>query len=215
MTGSFAEAAGEAAEAPASATRRSPAVSETKSGAVDGPSTDLRYGQVVIVSARWILIASGLIIALWSPGPVSELRIQIATTLVLAAVNFYLHAQLLVKRPVLDEVVYAASVGDLVVITAIVASQGGFESGNYIFYFPAVLAFAVSFPRLLTAVFAGGAAAAYGLLALATLPEWDVTGQTAVFLRVLTIVAVAACGSLYWGVERDRRARAETIGGRS
>ena len=203
MTGSFAEAR-EAGATAQVATGRPPVVSE-----------DLRYGQVVIVSARWILIASGLIIALWSPGPVSELRIQIATTLVLAAVNFYLHAQLLVKRPVLDEVVYAASLGDLVVITAIVASQGGFESGNYIFYFPAVLAFAVSFPRLLTAIFAGFAAVAYGLLALGTLPEWDVSGQTAVFLRVLTIVAVAACGSLYWGVERDRRARAETIGGRS
>ncbi len=177
------------------------------------PSEDLRYGQVVIVTARWVLIASGLIIALWSPGAVSELRIQIATTLLLAAVNFYLHAQLLVKRPVLDEVVYAASIGDLVVITAIVASQGGYASPNYIFYFPAVLAFAVSFPRRLTVLFAGGAAAAYGMLALVTAPGWSATDQTAVFLRVLTIVAVAACGSLYWGVERDRRERAETSGG--
>jgi hypothetical protein len=198
MTAPFAQAGAEAAQA-----RRPAAVA----------SEDLRYGQVVIVTARWVLIASGLIIALWSPGPVAELRIQIATTLVLAAVNFYLHAQLLVKRPVLDEVVYAASIGDLVVITAIVASQGGYASPNYIFYFPAVLAFAVSFPRTLTALFAAGAAITYGLIALATGPDGSTSEQTAVFLRVLTIIAVAACGSLYWGIERDRRERVESTGG--
>jgi hypothetical protein len=180
---------------------------------VAAASEDLRYGQVVIVTARWVLIASGLIIALWSPGPVEQLRIQIATTLVLATINFYLHAQLLVKRPVLDAVVYAASIGDLAVITAIIASQGGYASGNYIFYFPAVLAFAVSFPRPITALFAGSAAIAYGLIATATVPAWTASEQTAVFLRVLTLVAVAACGSLYWAVERDRRARAQSTGG--
>lgn len=178
-----------------------------------GSSEDLRYGQVVIVTARWVLIASGLIIALWSPGPVNELRLQIATTLALAAVNFTLHAQLLIKRPVMDAVVYAASIGDLVVITAIIASQGGYDSSNYIFYFPAMLAFAVSFPRPLTALFAGGAAAVYGTMAMGTAPVWGVEEQTAVFLRVLTMLAVAACGSLYWGVEHDRRARAERTGG--
>jgi len=178
-------------------------------------SEDLRYGQVVIVTARWVLIASGLIVAFWIPAAVNELRVQIFTLVALAGVNFYLLAQLLVKRPVLDVVVYAASIGDLLVITAIVASQGGFESSNYIFYFPAILAFAVSFPRPLTALFAGGAAAAYGLLATGTAPLWGVNEQTAVFLRVLTMVAVAWCGSLYWGVERDRRAREERTGGAS
>lgn len=178
-------------------------------------SEDLRFGQVVIVTARWVLIASGLIIAFWSPGPVTEFRLQIFTLVALAAVNFYLLAQLLVKRPVLDAVVYAASIGDLVVITAIVASQGGYGSSNYIFYFPAILAFAVSFPRPLTALFAGGAAAVYGTMAMGTASTWAIDEEMAVFLRVLTMLAVAACGSLYWGVERNRRARAARSGGAS
>lgn len=176
------------------------------------PNEDLRFGQVVIVTARWVLIASGFLVAVWNPGPVAQLQVQIITLVVLAFVNFYLLGQLLVKRPVLDAVVYAASVGDLVVITAIVASQGGYESSNYIFYFPAILAFAVSFPRWLTALFAGGAAVVYATMAMGT-AEWGVNEQTAVFLRVLTMLAVAACGSLYWGVERDRRAREAQTGG--
>jgi hypothetical protein len=171
-----------------------------------GISADLVLGQSVIVSARWVLIASGLIIALWSPGPVSELRVQVATTLVLAAVNFFLHAQLLVRRPVIDGVVYAASIGDLVVITAIVSSQGGFESSSYIFYYPAILAFAVSFPRIVTVVFTLAGAGLYGLIALGTIPHIaGPSDETALFLRLLTLFAVAACGALYWGVERKRR----------
>ena len=185
---------------------------DTEAAPFLGTSEDLKYGQIVIVTARWILIASALVIALWAPGPVDQLRVEIATALLLAGLNFYLHSQLLIRRPVLDSMVYAASVGDLVVITAIVGAQGGFSSGDYIFYYPAVLAFAVSFPRVLTLAFASAAAFMYGAIALATMSEAG-DDATAVFLRLLTLAAVAVCGMLYWGVERRRRERSRTLEG--
>ena len=173
-------------------------------------SEDLRYGQVVIVTARWILIAAGLVVALWGPGPLGELRVQIAATLLLAGVNFYLHAQLLMRRPVLDGVVYAASIGDMVVITSIVAVQGGYDSGDYIFYYPAILAFAVTFPRPVVAVFAATTTLVYGVLAVGTAPL-SITGSELVVLlvpRLLTFAAVAVCGTVYNHVETERRERA-------
>jgi hypothetical protein len=64
------------------------------------PSDDLAHGQVVIVAARWILVGSGILLALWSPGSLAELRLQIAVLLVLAAGNFYLHTRVLMGQPV-------------------------------------------------------------------------------------------------------------------
>ena len=167
---------------------------------------DLAGGQIVVVTARWILIFAGILIALWNPGAVEELRTQVVGIFLLAKVNFFLHAQLLVHRPVLDRVVYAASLGDIAVISAIVLSQGGFASSNYIFYYPVILAFSVAFPRSVTTVFTAIAAITYGLICLGSVSP----NGTEMFVRILTMVGVGTCGSLYWSIERDRRAGAAT-----
>ena len=60
---------------------------------------DLAHGQVVIIAARWVLVVAGLILALWDPAPIAELRFQIVFILGLAMVNFYLQAQVLMRRP--------------------------------------------------------------------------------------------------------------------
>src|SRR5216683_1320111 len=73
---------------------------------------DLSYGQIVLVSARWILVVVGLILTLWDPAPISTLRIQLLVIFLVAAANFYLHAQALMKRPVPSQVIYAASAVD-------------------------------------------------------------------------------------------------------
>lgn len=38
---------------------------------------DLADGQYVIVTARWILVTAGLLLALWLPGSLAELRLRI------------------------------------------------------------------------------------------------------------------------------------------
>ena len=169
-------------------------------------SEDLVHGQVVIVAARWILVVTGLLFALWNPGGLGELRIQLLVIFLLAGANFYLHAQLLMRHPVIDQMVYAASIGDLAVITIIIIGGGGFDSGVYIFYFPAILAFSVAFPTNMTAFFVGGTMSVYGLISLVT----PVVDEQVLASRLLMLAAVAVCGNLYWRIEdRQRRAAAE------
>ena len=63
--------------------------------------TDLDHGQIVIVTARWIMIAIGLVLSIFDPtGTVGELRLQVALILLLGIANFYLHAQLLRRKPI-------------------------------------------------------------------------------------------------------------------
>ena len=164
-------------------------------------SEDLVHGQVVIVAARWILVVTGLLFALWNPGGLGELRIQLLVIFLLAGANFYLHAQLLMRHPVIDQMVYAASIGDLAVITIIIIGGGGFDSGVYIFYFPAILAFSVAFPTNMTAFFVGGTMSVYGLISLVT----PVVDEQVLASRLLMLAAVAVCGNLYWRIEARRR----------
>ncbi|HSS95094.1 MAG TPA: hypothetical protein VLR46_14060, partial [Candidatus Dormibacteraeota bacterium] len=87
-----------------------PASSHGLSSWVGGAtSEDLFYGQAVIVWARWILIATGLVLSFWEPTNLSILQVQLAAIITLAFGNFYLHVQLLRGRPAIDRVVFAAS----------------------------------------------------------------------------------------------------------
>ncbi len=168
---------------------------------------DLMYGQSVIVSARWILVVSGLFLALWNPGPMSELRVQILFILLLAVANFYLQAQLLMKKPASSGVVYFASAADLAVISVMVILGGGFESNVYVFYFPALLALSVAFSPASTLLFAGGAAAFYSFISLGSALFGDIDIQVLI-ARLIMMTAVAVCGQIYWRIERDRRSAA-------
>jgi hypothetical protein len=185
-------------------------------GALDSvTSEDLYFGQTVIVWARWILIATGLLLSFWSPQSLTVAEIQFAAIIALAFGNFYLHVQLLRGHPSLDMVVYGASLADLSVITALVAAQGGFTSQVFVFYFAAVLGFSVAFPTILTALYSASAISFYALLCLAAMPVGD---YPALFVRLLMIAAVAVCGNLFARSERSRREEAaehheELLGG--
>src|SRR5207244_6473385 len=107
---------------------------------------ELARGQTVIVYARWLLVLAGLLVTVWNPDGLGQLRLQIGVILTVAIANFVMHAQLLRKRPTVHAVAFAASVGDLLMISMLVLSQGGFASTTFVFFFPAVLAIAVAFP---------------------------------------------------------------------
>ncbi|MCL4262708.1 MAG: hypothetical protein KJ069_05815 [Anaerolineae bacterium] len=169
------------------------------------PATSgLADGQMVVVAARWILVGAGLFLVLWNPEPLGELRFQVGVLLLLAVVNFFLQAQLLMKRPSLEPVMIGASAFDLLVITLLIVTQGGFQSNIYIFYFPALLAISVAFNPFVAILFTGGVIFLYSLIAL-------VGGVTAVgdaqlfIMRVLMFTAVAFCGALYWQIELNRQ----------
>lgn len=160
-------------------------------------------GQRVIVTARWVLVLSGLVLALWDPGPIGQIRLQILALLLLAVGNFYLHAQLLMRRPAINAVAYGASAADIAVITLLIATQGGFASSLYIFFFPALLAFSVAFPTSRTVGFASAVVVLYASISLFTAgSEQDVRS---IILRLLMLSSVAVCGNMYRRIQDGRR----------
>lgn len=169
---------------------------------------DLMHGQIVIVTARWILVLVGLIQVLWNPVPVVELRVQILILLLLAIFNFTLHAQLLRKNPPDRRIWYGASAADLVVISILIISQGAFNSNTYVYFFPAILAYSVAFPTSITWTYTSGVIVIYGLVGLASI---SIEGDSQVLMvRLLIFAAVAMCGNLYWRIEGQRRHEAQT-----
>ena len=167
---------------------------------------ELAHGQVVIIAARWILVVAGLLLALWNPDAVGELRVQIVFILGLAVANFFLHSQLLMRKTFPAVVAYGASAADIIVISAIVFTAGGYNTILFVFYFPALLAMSVAFRTEVSYTMAAVALALYGLMSLP-----DVTGNdTAILItRLLMMTAVAFSGNLYWRTERDRRRAAQ------
>ena len=168
-------------------------------------SEDLVFGQTVLVWARWILIGTGLVLSFWSPSDLLMLQVQLTAIIALAFGNFYLHVQLLRGHPAIDNIVYAASVADLCVVTALVLVQGGYSSPVFIFYFAAVVGISVAFPTLLTAGYTAAVVVVYGIICLSTAPPEEFP---AVFTRLLMIAAVAACGNVFARNESHRREEA-------
>ena len=171
-------------------------------------SEDLAYGQTVLVWARWILIGTGLLLSFWSPQDLTTLQVQLAAIIALAFGNFYLHVQLLRGHPAIDKVVYAASLADITVVTALVLVQGGYPSPVFIFYVAAIVGISVAFPTWMTAGYAAIVVGTYGIICLVTAPLED---YPAVFTRLLMIAAVALCGNVFARSEAKRRADAIRI----
>ncbi|HKC19636.1 MAG TPA: hypothetical protein VKE27_08380 [Candidatus Dormibacteraeota bacterium] len=171
-------------------------------------SEDLAYGQTVLVWARWILIGTGLLLSFWSPTDLTTLQVQLAAIIALAFGNFYLHVQLLRGHPTLDSIVYAASLADITVVTALVLVQNGYPSPVFIFYVAAIVGISVAFPTWMTMGYTALVVGAYGLICVSTAPAED---MPAVFTRLLMITAVAFCGNVFARSEAKRRADAIRI----
>lgn len=98
---------------------------------------DLKYGQIVIVNARWLLVVAGFIFLLYRPNNTSELIAGILGVLAIAVINFYLYTRILKKEAVPANWVYLASAIDLGVISLLNYVQGGLGSKAFPFYRPA------------------------------------------------------------------------------
>lgn len=162
-------------------------------------NAELATGQMVIVVARWLLVLVGLLVAVWNPDPLPQLRVQIGVILLVAIANFVMHAQLLRKRQTLEFVAYAASVGDLLVISLLVASQGGFASNVFVFYFPAILAISVAFPTRRAVALCG-----IGLFLALGVSAFGKFDGVSLVERGFALAATAVIGNAYWRLHRDR-----------
>jgi hypothetical protein len=172
-------------------------------------SDDLNHGQAVIVTARWILIVTGIVLTLWNPPDIGVLRLQVTVLILLAFFNFYLTTEMLRHKPTLQALVYIASVFDLGVITLIVMMQGGYPSGSFVFYFPAILAYSVAFHFFVNLLFTGGIVFLYFVIATVSMlsaTESSTGGDFQVILsRLIVFVAIAFLGDRYRRIEFERR----------
>jgi hypothetical protein len=175
------------------------------------PASDRARGQVVIVAARWVLILTALAITLWSPAPgdLNRLRLSLAVLLILAVGNFYLHAHLLMQRPVDEWLVYAASAADLAVITVLTGAFGAVDAPMFVFYYPALLALALVFPLSMTVIFTCATLWFYGLVNLGDPTRWgnllDEPDAQVLVARMISLVAVAVVANQYARIEAERR----------
>jgi hypothetical protein len=167
---------------------------------------DLKYGQIVIVNARWLLVVAGFIFILYRPQSMNELILGILGVLAIAVINFYLHTRILKKESVPENWVYLASGMDLVVISLLNYVQGGLGSKAFPFYYAAILCFSLVFETRITSILTGGALVFYTLICLNSNPPMQFKGDEQILIaRLLTLAGVAFVANRYRHVEQDRR----------
>lgn len=178
---------------------------------------DIFFGQVVMIWARWFLIAAGVLLTLWVTTEVGTLALAIVPVVVLVGVNFYLHGRYLTERPANAVLIMVVGVVDLLVISAaVVVWDGGhgFASPFYVLYYPVLLAFAFVMPRRATLVYTGAVIVVY--VAICGLTEMvvptgflgDVAAVKDLVMRLITFAAMGGLGSYYWRIQRSRRREA-------
>lgn len=170
---------------------------------------DLRYGQKVIIWARWMIVVFALIMGLYRPEGITELVIIILALLAVAVLNFALHTRVLTKQPVKINLIYVASVADICLISLITGLKGGINTHVFLYYYPAVLAFALVFPRKLTIQLTIVVLILYFSICLLFSNTGLQSGHEAVLIfRLLSIFGVAIVGNQYRLIEAKRRKKA-------
>lgn len=174
------------------------------------PINPLAESQMVIIIARFVLVAACLLLILMDARTAKTVsfavsRFEIIVVMLLAVSNFYLVSQVMTKCKTQELVLYGMSLADLAVISMVVIVQGGFSSGTYIFYFPAMLSFALAFPTLELYLFLTGTVSIYGFISLISLGS-NVDNLETLMVRILMLTAVAVCGNRFAQIERSRRA---------
>jgi hypothetical protein len=166
---------------------------------------DVFFGQVVMIWARWFLIASGAVFFLWTANESTELALGVLPIVGLMAVNFCLHGRYFLERPSNVLQITAASALDVALVSAIVLlwHPSGLASPFFVFYYPVLLAFAFVLPRRTTVIFTAATAATYAAICLPDMQS--ITSAKVLVLRLVTMAAMGAFGTFYWRIQRDRR----------
>jgi hypothetical protein len=173
---------------------------------------DVFFGQVVMIWARWAMIAAAAVLFLWNTGDVGSLTQRVLLLAGLMAVNFFLHGRYLMEQPANRALILLASLVDVALIAGAVALWGGFGSQLFVLLYPVVFAFALVFPPRFAAALTVLAAGLYaGAVALFDL-GWaaDVQQVKTLLVRLLALGAVGGLGTYYWRIQRDRRRAAMT-----
>ena len=176
---------------------------------------DIYFGQVVIIWARWFVILTGAILALWAASSVSELTVASLLIVALMAVHFFVHGRYLMERPINQTLTGLVSLIDLTIITLIVLAwrgQNGLDSPFFIFYYPVLAAFAFVFTPRFTVVYTALALLSYVGATFVSDPAFflDLKDLELLITRLITLAAMGGLGTYYWRIQRERRRLART-----
>ena len=175
---------------------------------------DIYFGQLVMIWARWFLIAAGVILALWNVDDSGQAVLAIVPVVGLVGLNFYLHGRYLAQRPANPLLITLASLLDIAVITVVVviwSGQTGLVSPFFTLYYPVLLAFAFVMPARTTAVYTVATLAAYvgAVLMVQLVPldtaSLDVDEVKSLVVRLITLASMGGLGAYYWRIQRSRR----------
>ena len=180
---------------------------------------DLFYGQIVIIVARWFLIAAGVVLALWSANSIEDIQGPITFMVLLMGVNFFIHGRYMMSQPLNATLVYVSVIADLLVITGIVLvgspSLGrGLANPFFIFLYPDLLALGLVFQGRMSLRFSGIALLVYAVVAIAVSPSSPVLPGDPIrnfddtkdlLRRLVTLATTAGLGTYYWRIQRGRR----------
>ena len=127
---------------------------------------DIQHGLIVIVWARWSIVIFAFILRMYRATEMSMLVITIIGLMAVALVNFALHASILAKRAIPTIWVYLASIMDICLISLIVGLDGGLNTHIFLYFYPAVLGFALVFPGGATLWLTLGVLGVYSLICI-------------------------------------------------
>ena len=177
---------------------------------------DVFYGQVVMIWARWAVVAALAVLFLWNVGDVGQMTERVLLLAVLMAVNFYLHGRYLSGRPANRILITLATMADLTLITGGVVLWGGFESQLFVLLYPILFAFALVFPPRATVTLTLFAVGVYAGAVVAAGTGWlqDVQLIKVLLVRLVTLLAVGGLGTYYWRIQgRPRHAGGGPVSG--
>ena len=166
------------------------------------PLDDLLHGHSIIIAARWMLVAVGLMLVLYRPQSATDLTIGVLSILGIAVINFWLHTRPLTNRPTEPSWAYLASAADIGVISALMLLRGSVSGNTYAFYYPAVVGYSLVFPSAVSVLLSG---AMLGFVYLTGVS--DALDERVLVARLLTLAATAFIGWRYRRVEEQRRER--------
>ena len=169
---------------------------------------DIFFGQLVIIWARWFVIAVGIALVTWAASDLGTLTLNIVLVVALMAMNFFLHGSYTLERPQNRGVISVVSMLDLAIVTLIVLfwpGAQGYASPFFVLYYPFVLAFSLVFPWRIAAVYTLATIGAYVLVCLFTSGLDSADHVKTVIMRVITLASAGGLATYYWRIQRDRR----------
>ena len=188
------------------------AVAESRRAVDRTDPDDLRYGLRISVWVRWFLLIAWLVQFNYRPNFADPNYVpNTLFAISLLALNGYVHYRIRSNRTVTWRWMLALSAMDTLMITAGLATSGGFSNSFFTLYYPSLAIFAVVFTSFrLSFAWITMVAVVYAALSLTVEPgvDFEIKEEKVLFTRIVIMYAVVAAVNLISRFERIRRRKA-------